>query len=321
MIQSYVYKITCIPTGQYYFGSRSGHRVKNILPEDDLWKEYFTSSNTIKKLINKHGVENFQYEILFKHDNVKVCYWYEQLYIEIYMKDKLCINKHYVNPDNNNSVFGKCGDTKYKNIEMVDNNNNIVMISNLIDYCIENNLDYKSMVEVINGKSFSHKGYRLVNNINYTPYNFKIYTFINPLGEIVEIDDLYKFCIENDLNRRHMIAVFKGKEKSHKGYKLYKTENYDIIMESYKTKMVRNFSYKKSDEQKEKLSKKFSGKDNPAAAYFTIISPIGVKYYIKGRLEEFCKNTKGMCSAIYVRKKLKNNINDYRGWKFYKGLV
>jgi hypothetical protein len=46
MFKAYVYLIR--NTDQYYYGSRVGNVRNKLLPEDDLWKEYFTSSKRVR---------------------------------------------------------------------------------------------------------------------------------------------------------------------------------------------------------------------------------------------------------------------------------
>jgi len=56
---AYVYKITFIPTNQYYIGYRGA---KNSHP-NDLLTTYFTSSKVIAYLIKEHGIDKFSKEI------------------------------------------------------------------------------------------------------------------------------------------------------------------------------------------------------------------------------------------------------------------
>ena len=59
MTIAYTYRITCIPTGQSYYGVRYAN---NCNPSD-LWNTYFTSSTIVHKLIKVHGPDQFQTEI------------------------------------------------------------------------------------------------------------------------------------------------------------------------------------------------------------------------------------------------------------------
>ena len=55
----YTYVITHLPSGKKYCGSRYA---KNCNP-DDLWNTYFTSSQTIKEIINHDGKDSFSTSI------------------------------------------------------------------------------------------------------------------------------------------------------------------------------------------------------------------------------------------------------------------
>lgn len=62
-IPFYIYRIACIPTNQFYWGARWYHVKENRLPENDLWKIYYTSSIPIKELIKQYGKDQFNAEI------------------------------------------------------------------------------------------------------------------------------------------------------------------------------------------------------------------------------------------------------------------
>lgn len=59
-MKSYTYLLKHKPTGQVYYGVRTANKVD---PQDDLWKQYFTSSPKIKQLIEETGADSFEYEI------------------------------------------------------------------------------------------------------------------------------------------------------------------------------------------------------------------------------------------------------------------
>ena len=71
---AYVYKITFLPTDQYYIGYRGS---KNATPSD-LLATYFTSSKVVARLIKEHGVDKFAKEILAEFDTGIEAYEYEQ---------------------------------------------------------------------------------------------------------------------------------------------------------------------------------------------------------------------------------------------------
>lgn len=55
----FVYLLKFIPTGQLYYGSRTAKNCQIT----DLWTKYFTSSKMVKKLIEAHGKDSFEYEV------------------------------------------------------------------------------------------------------------------------------------------------------------------------------------------------------------------------------------------------------------------
>jgi hypothetical protein len=59
-MKPYTYLIKHCPTGQVYYGFRSANKVD---PHEDLWKQYFTSSPNVQKLIEETGVDSFDAEV------------------------------------------------------------------------------------------------------------------------------------------------------------------------------------------------------------------------------------------------------------------
>jgi hypothetical protein len=56
----YTYLIKCTINNKFYYGVRWGNKV---LPSEDLWIKYFTSSKVIKNLINQYGKDAFLFEV------------------------------------------------------------------------------------------------------------------------------------------------------------------------------------------------------------------------------------------------------------------
>jgi hypothetical protein len=59
-MKPYTYLIRHRPTGKVYYGYRSANKVG---PEQDLWKQYFTSSPKVQQLIEETGVDSFDVEV------------------------------------------------------------------------------------------------------------------------------------------------------------------------------------------------------------------------------------------------------------------
>jgi hypothetical protein len=104
-IPAYTYKITCIPTGQFYYGYRSANILKGRLPADDLWIHYFTSSAVVKQLIIQHGKTAFLTEILDTDINPIIMYWKEQNTIKDNWETPGLLNGYYQNQITNKSAF------------------------------------------------------------------------------------------------------------------------------------------------------------------------------------------------------------------------
>jgi hypothetical protein len=59
-MKPYTYLIKHRPSGKVYYGFRSANKVD---PEQDLWKQYFTSSSKVQQLIEETGVDSFDVEV------------------------------------------------------------------------------------------------------------------------------------------------------------------------------------------------------------------------------------------------------------------
>jgi hypothetical protein len=109
MIPCYVYKITLKSSGQYYYGSRTANVRHNRLPERDLWISYFTSSNTIKRLIETLGKDSFSSEIVYTNTDSDDVYWYEQQLISEHITNPLCLNKKFQDKLSGDTMFATTG--------------------------------------------------------------------------------------------------------------------------------------------------------------------------------------------------------------------
>ena len=94
----YTYVITHIPSGKRYYGSRYA---KHCHPED-LWRNYFTSSLTVKNLIEKDGIESFSFSIRKVFDTVFKCREWESRFLH---KINARNNEAWINDHNGGSDF------------------------------------------------------------------------------------------------------------------------------------------------------------------------------------------------------------------------
>ena len=105
MSLAYTYYITNRITSQYYYGSRYSHIQHNRTPSEDLWIHYFTSSKYVKQLINEHGADSFDINIIMVDEDYDKCYHYEQQMIAEHIGNELCLNRRY-NTENKFSMAG-----------------------------------------------------------------------------------------------------------------------------------------------------------------------------------------------------------------------
>lgn len=105
----YVYLITHKITGQFYIGSRTQNVRKKLLPEEDLWIKYFTTSKVIKSIIKEEGKDIFLPSIVFTTNNIDKCFWYEQDLIKKSISNPLCLNKSYHDPVTTKKIFLNTG--------------------------------------------------------------------------------------------------------------------------------------------------------------------------------------------------------------------
>lgn len=94
----YTYVITHNPSGLKYYGSRYSKRCQPT----DLWKSYFTSSQTIKQMIEQDGIEAFSFEVRKTFSSVYECRRWESRFLH---KIDARSNPKWINAHNGGSDF------------------------------------------------------------------------------------------------------------------------------------------------------------------------------------------------------------------------
>jgi hypothetical protein len=56
-------------------------------------------------MIKKHGIDQFECEIIYKNTDIDAAYWYEQKLIQDCFSDPLLMNKQYIDPLSNRKKF------------------------------------------------------------------------------------------------------------------------------------------------------------------------------------------------------------------------
>lgn len=105
MIDAYVYTITNKLTGEFYHGYRYRNQTLGIVPKDDLWISYFTSSNRIKNDIKKYGKTAFTATIIYENSDSVKCWQQEQIAIRQDWGNPLLLNGKYHDPESSVEIF------------------------------------------------------------------------------------------------------------------------------------------------------------------------------------------------------------------------
>ena len=112
-IPAYVYFVKHRPTGQFYHGFRSKNIDLGLMPEEDFWQNYFTSSEQVHSLLESTSLDEFDANIVYKDTNTDEAYWYEQEAIKQTINDPLCLNKYYVDRKTARQKFDRSGETPW----------------------------------------------------------------------------------------------------------------------------------------------------------------------------------------------------------------
>lgn len=91
MNKPYVYRIKNKTTKQFYYGSK----YSKICCYTTFWKDYFTSSATIKKLIKLYGKDDWEIKILKTYQTAREAHLSEQKYIKRCFRSKYSLNLRY----------------------------------------------------------------------------------------------------------------------------------------------------------------------------------------------------------------------------------
>jgi hypothetical protein len=97
--QTYTYYLYHIPTGKKYYGSRIANKVS---PEQDLWNEYFSSSELVEALIKEYGESSFQANVQKTFDTIEEArYWEDRILHKLKAPEK----DEWLNQVYNNGPF------------------------------------------------------------------------------------------------------------------------------------------------------------------------------------------------------------------------
>ena len=147
--------------------------------------------------------------------------------------------------------------------------------------------------------------------------NSRNWEFIDPVGNVVRIFNLAKFCRENNLNNSSMNKVAKGKISNHLGWISSDEETVNMAQERItKNKLDGN---KKISAARTKLGCALSKSqiDN-MSGYYSLIDPVG--NIVQGiNLRKLCRDN-GLAQSN-MHKLLKGKIKSSMGWKLYCNVL
>jgi hypothetical protein len=130
----YIYKTTNLINGKYYIGMHS---------TSNLNDGYIGSGNRIRRSINKHGKENFKFEILeFFPDRNSLKKREKELVNEDTLKDNMCLNLKiggeggFVNKEHRNKFFKSAKKTQF-------NSESAILGRNKMKYLYDNDDEWK----------------------------------------------------------------------------------------------------------------------------------------------------------------------------------
>lgn len=186
-----IYKITCIANDKFYIGKSI-----NI---DNRWKAHKRKLHCkdhdnihLQRCFDKYGINSLRFEILCICEDPYMTEL-EQKLIDLYVNEELCVNINQSSTSPPSRLGHKHSDeTKTKMILSRSGDKN-------------HHFGKKLKPESIEKRTLKRQ---------------KNYSFLDPLGNVVKLVNLNKFCIENNLNNGHMYQVFKGKLKQYKGWRM-----------------------------------------------------------------------------------------------------
>jgi hypothetical protein len=196
----------------------------------------------LQRVYNKYGFENFSFFILENCNNENY-FIREQNWLDYYnsnFEHKVLFNICDIvrqPPKPSDKTKKILADLKSHEWIVMFPNGEEKIIKNMKEFCRQNNLMPQNMNYVANGKNKTCKGFRCrriddkeylyvdktqnrYKNIKTSPY-----IIVYPDGKTIKVENLTKYCIENNLNYRTMYCISLDYNLTYKGLRCYKEEN------------------------------------------------------------------------------------------------
>jgi group I intron endonuclease len=228
-----VYQILCRPTGKVYVGS-----AVNL---NERWRAHVSmlrrgvhTNLYLQHAWDKYGEEYFEFWVIdfVERDRLLIVeqYWIDQ--------------REAVNSAKGFNIFATAGSPGGMYAQtwegFIDPDGNEVVITNLAEFCRQNNLSVRCMMSLADEKKKhkGHKGWSHRNSVRQRPYIKTHNGYIRPDGQFEPpITNLAAFCKEHGLDATHMVALAKGRICSYRGWthinSREKQENTVVVPKTY----------------------------------------------------------------------------------------
>lgn len=218
-LKSGIYCITNIINKKIYIGSAVNLKQREINHKSELKKNKHHNKK-LQHSYNKHGLENFKWEIL-EYCTAANLLIREQFYINIFDAVNFGYNICKIAGSRKGHIVSE--ETKRK-ISLALTGR--VHLEESKQKMSESKIGKLLSVEHKQKLSNSHKNkkfsletrQKMSKNNTGNSYSAKSYSIINPNGEIITSANLTKFCRENLVERTGILRVINGKVYSYKGY-------------------------------------------------------------------------------------------------------
>jgi hypothetical protein len=210
-----IYEIRCITTGKLYIGSavRLNDRWRKHRYDLDRGKH---KNAHLQAAWDKYRSDSFVFTIL-EYVEREALLAAEQRWID----ETQCADR-----SKGYNLYPIAGSPGQKNARVwsgfVNPEGEEVEIFNLYAFCRENELDYPSMLRLFSGrhKLRSYKGWTHRGNPRKREYVKTYDGFIHPTGvRIAPVTNLAAFCRRHGLEPSHMVALTRGRLRSHRGWR------------------------------------------------------------------------------------------------------
>lgn len=233
-----IYKITNLINNKIYIG-QTIQKIKERYHKLDLTNPT-VSGNALYNAALKYGNNNFLLEVIYESNKqteteiIKDLNEKEEFYIKNTKSKNTSYNiswggnNKYKTEEEKNKISNTHSLLKSKLYCLISPKGDKVEVFNLSKFCKENKLDYRGTYDVCNGKSYSHKGWRLWKS-DLGAYSKKESVERNMLGSVktyhlkkddivTKVTNLSKFSKDNILCYSNMKALVQNRIKSYRGW-------------------------------------------------------------------------------------------------------